>query len=65
MKVRDIIRRLSDDGWTQTSQKGSHRHFTHLTKPGKVTVNGHPGDDITGDLLRSIFRQAQLDWNSR
>lgn len=40
MKVRDILKRLAEDGWTQTSQKGSHRQFEHATKPGKVTVNG-------------------------
>ncbi|HMC66358.1 MAG TPA: type II toxin-antitoxin system HicA family toxin [Gemmataceae bacterium] len=35
MKVREVIRLLGDDGWVQVSQKGSHRHFSHPTKPGK------------------------------
>lgn len=58
MKVRDVIKRLADDGWTLKATKGSHRQFVHPVKPGKVTVNGHPGDDIQGALLHSMFRQA-------
>jgi predicted RNA binding protein YcfA (HicA-like mRNA interferase family) len=46
MKVRDVIRRLTDDGWVQVAQKGSHRQFKHPTKPGKVTVPGKPSDDL-------------------
>jgi predicted RNA binding protein YcfA (HicA-like mRNA interferase family) len=61
MKVRDIVRRLLDDGWTQTSQKGSHRQFEHPTKPGKVTVPGSPSDDIPLSTLKSILRQAGLE----
>jgi predicted RNA binding protein YcfA (HicA-like mRNA interferase family) len=61
MKVRDIVRRLLDDGWTQTSQKGSHRQFEHPTKPGKVTVPGSPSDDIPLGTLKSILRQAGLE----
>jgi predicted RNA binding protein YcfA (HicA-like mRNA interferase family) len=38
MKVRDVIRRLLDDGWVRVAQKGSHRQFKHPTKYGKVTV---------------------------
>jgi len=65
MKVRDVLRRLIDDGWIQAGQKGSHRHFTHRSKPGKVTVNGHPSDDVPIFVLRSIFRQAGLDWEQQ
>jgi predicted RNA binding protein YcfA (HicA-like mRNA interferase family) len=65
MKVRDLLKRLADDGWQQVGQKGSHRRFAHPSKPGKVTVNGHPGDEISGGLLRSIFRQAGWHWKTR
>src|SRR5436853_373116 len=46
MKARDVIRLLEDDGWIRVSQKGSHRHFKHPTKPGKVTVPGKLSDDL-------------------
>ena len=54
MKVRDILKRLTEDGWTLKNIEGSHRQFTHPTKPGKVTVNGKPGDDIQGWLVATI-----------
>jgi predicted RNA binding protein YcfA (HicA-like mRNA interferase family) len=60
MKVRDVIRRLTDDGWTQVSQRGSHRQFEHPTKPGKVTVPGQMSDEVPTGTLKSIFRQARL-----
>ncbi len=60
MKARDILRRLDDDGWRLKHTAGSHRQYTHPTKPGKVTVSGKPGDDIQGWLLASIWKQAGL-----
>jgi predicted RNA binding protein YcfA (HicA-like mRNA interferase family) len=59
-KARDLLTLLREDGWVQVGQKGSHRQFRHPTKPGRVTVNGHRGDDVQQDLLKSILRQAGL-----
>ena len=61
MKYRDIIRRLTDDGWEKVSQTGSHRQYQHRTKPGKVTVVGHLADDVPIGTLKSILRQAGLE----
>ncbi len=55
MKVRDVLRRLADDRWTQVGQRGSHRQFARPTKPGKVTINGHPGDEIPGGPCARFF----------
>ncbi|MGH9199411.1 MAG: type II toxin-antitoxin system HicA family toxin [Acidimicrobiia bacterium] len=60
MKYRELLRRLRDDGWYQVSQEGSHRQFKHPTKPGKVTVAGHPGQDVPPMMLNSILKQAQF-----
>ena len=38
MKISEIVRLLEQDGWTLKRTTGSHRHFTHPTKPGLVTV---------------------------
>jgi len=46
MKVRDIIKAIEADGWRMVAQKGSHRQFKHPAKSGRVTVPGHPGDDL-------------------
>lgn len=62
MKVRDVINRLEADGWQFHSQKGSHRHFTHASKPGRVTVPvTRMGEDLHPKTLASIFNQAQLE----
>jgi len=60
MKVSAIIREIMDDGWTLSRAKGSHRQFVHPTKPGVVTVAGHPSDDIDRGTLNSIRKQADL-----
>jgi predicted RNA binding protein YcfA (HicA-like mRNA interferase family) len=44
----------------KVAQKGSHRHFKHPTKPGKVTLPGKPSDDLPEGTYRSILRQAGL-----
>ncbi|MCZ7583509.1 MAG: type II toxin-antitoxin system HicA family toxin [Deltaproteobacteria bacterium] len=41
--------------------RGSHRQFKHPTKPGRVTVAGHPGHDLAPGTLNSILKQADLD----
>jgi len=61
MKVREVVRLLTNEGWVQVAQKGSHRQFTHAHKPGKVTVPGKLSDDIPIGTLKSILRQAGLE----
>ena len=60
MKIRDILKLILDDGWYQVDQDGSHRQFKHPTKKGRVTIAGHPGDDIAPKTLSSILNQAGL-----
>jgi predicted RNA binding protein YcfA (HicA-like mRNA interferase family) len=61
MKIRELIRIIEDDGWRFHSQKGSHRPYKHAAKPGRVTVAGHPNDDVHPKTLATIRRQAQLN----
>jgi len=60
MKVREILKLLKQDGWYLVTTEGSHRQFKHPTKSGRVTVSGHPGDDIHPKTLKSILTQAGL-----
>jgi predicted RNA binding protein YcfA (HicA-like mRNA interferase family) len=60
VKVRDVIRLIEANGWTQVRQRGSHRQFKHPTKPGLVTIAGKPGDDLAPGTLNSVLRQAGL-----
>jgi len=58
MKVRDILRKLKEDGWYHHSTRGSHRQFKHPSKSGRVTVPGKPGDDLAVGTVGSIYKQA-------
>jgi len=60
MKVREVIRLVTDDGWTIVSTEGSHRQFKHPTKTGRVTVSGSLGDDMPKGTLASVKRQTGL-----
>jgi predicted RNA binding protein YcfA (HicA-like mRNA interferase family) len=61
MKVRDVIRLIEDDGWRCVVVRGSHRQFTHGSKTGRVTISGHPGDDMPKGTLASVLRQARIE----
>ena len=58
MKVRDVIKLIEKDGWYHVVTQGSHRQYKHSTKPGRVTVAGHLGDDVQPKTLKSILTQA-------
>jgi predicted RNA binding protein YcfA (HicA-like mRNA interferase family) len=60
MKVRDVLMLIETDGWYQVAQKGSHRQFKHPVKPGRVTVAGHPSQEMDKGTLNSILKQAGL-----
>lgn len=54
---REVIRLLQADGWVLRNQKGSHCHFTHPTKKGKVTVP-HPEKDLPVGTIKSIEKHS-------
>ncbi|MBM4124954.1 MAG: type II toxin-antitoxin system HicA family toxin [Nitrospira sp.] len=60
MKVRDVIALIRADGWYEVTQRGSHRQFKHPTKKGRVTVAGHPSDEMAPGTLSSVLKQAQI-----
>jgi len=60
MKVRDAIKLIEKDGWYLVVTKGSHRQYKHSAKPGRVTIAGHPSDDLAPGTLNSVLKQAQL-----
>jgi predicted RNA binding protein YcfA (HicA-like mRNA interferase family) len=54
---REVIRKLRDEGWVAVGQTGSHLHFKHPSKRGKVTVP-HAKRDLPIGTLKSIERQS-------
>lgn len=61
MKTRDILRLILDEGWVQVAQRGSHRQFKHPSRPGKVTIAGHPSEEMNEGTRKSIFKQAGIE----
>ena len=49
----------NDDGWYFYGATGSHHHFKHPTKKGKVTIP-HPRKDIPHKTVKNIFKQADI-----
>jgi predicted RNA binding protein YcfA (HicA-like mRNA interferase family) len=58
VKVKDIIKRLQQEGWKQVRMRGSHRQFKHPLKKGRVTVSGKPSDNVAPGTTNSFFKQA-------
>jgi predicted RNA binding protein YcfA (HicA-like mRNA interferase family)/predicted RNase H-like HicB family nuclease len=61
LKIRDVIKLVEKDGWYQAAQKGSHRQYKHPTKPGYVTIAGHPRDDVAAGTLQSIPEASRVE----
>lgn len=59
-KAKELIKLLELDSWYQVRQKGSHRIFKHLQKPGTVVVPDHGPEDLKKGTLQSILKQAGL-----
>lgn len=61
MRIKDILKKLHNDGWYEVRQRGSHKQFKHPAKEGLVTLSYHKlSDEIAPGTLNSILKQAQL-----
>ena len=59
MTAIELEKMIVANGWYHVATKGSHKHFKHPVKPGKITIPQHRGDlDIK--TARSILKQAGL-----
>lgn len=61
MPIRPIEmeKEILADGWIFKNQTGSHKHYTHPSKPGKVTIPFHT-KDLPKGTENSIRKQAGL-----
>ncbi|MBR5970202.1 MAG: type II toxin-antitoxin system HicA family toxin [Lachnospiraceae bacterium] len=58
MTFREIDRLLRKDGWYEVSRTGSHHHYEHSEKPGKITVPEHAGRDLKKKTAHTILKSA-------
>jgi len=56
---KEVIRALEANGWYKVGQTGSHVHFKHEAKRGKITVP-HPVKDLPIGTLKSIEKASGI-----
>jgi predicted RNA binding protein YcfA (HicA-like mRNA interferase family) len=60
MKVRDVIKRLEQDGWRIARRAAIGNSITRRSQ-GPFTVAGHSSVDIPPGTLNNILKQAGLN----
>ncbi|MCD7717176.1 MAG: type II toxin-antitoxin system HicA family toxin [Lachnospiraceae bacterium] len=58
-KPLEMEREILKDGWIFDNQIGSHRHYKHPVKSGKVTIPFH-SKELSKGTENSIRKQAGL-----
>ena len=56
---REVMKQSEADGWYLVKVTGSHHHYKHPVKSGKVTIK-HPSKDVPPKTLKSIALQSGL-----
>jgi predicted RNA binding protein YcfA (HicA-like mRNA interferase family) len=59
MNFRELEKTIKADGWRLKNARGSHYHYSHPSKPGKVSLPCHKGD-INIRTVISVLRQAGI-----
>ncbi len=59
-KPKEMEREILAAGWIYKNQEGSHRHYVHPHRPGKVTIPFHC-KTLSIFVEKSIRKQAGLD----
>ena len=59
MTFKEVEKLIKNDGWIYEYARGSHFHYSHPTKKGKVVIPNHKGD-IPKGTVNSILKQAGL-----
>ena len=61
MTPKEAEAKIKKDGWRLVKIVGSHHHYKHSKKTGKVTIPFHKQPkDLDPKTLKSIFKQAGL-----
>lgn len=60
MNAKDIEKILKKDGWVLKNQEGSHKHYIHPTKKGKIQIPDHGKQDLKLKTANTILKDAGL-----
>ena len=56
---KEMERIILADGWYEVDQRGSHRHYKHPTKQGKITIPFH-SKDLSKRVENNILKFARI-----
>lgn len=59
-KVKLAKRIVEFFGWKYDYTTGSHHHFKHDEKPGKVTISGHDRETRKPDTWKRVVEQGDI-----
>lgn len=59
MRFKELERIIKKDGWYLKNSNGSHMHYVHPKKSGKITIPNHPGD-LDPQTVKSVLRAVGL-----
>lgn len=61
IKIKDLIKIITKDGWKKSDQTGSHLQYHHPNKKGKVTISAHRlGNTVPMGTQIKILKQAGI-----
>ena len=60
MKVKEVIKRLEDDGGVLVRQESSHRTYKKDGVAKNVAINGIDGKEVAPGVLAKIRRETGL-----
>lgn len=61
MTPKEAEQLIEEDGWRLVAIEGSHHHYKHLVKQGKVTIPFHKRPkDLSRKTISSILKQVGL-----
>jgi len=60
MTPKEMETKIKKDKWFLVKIEGSHHHYKHPSKPGKVTIPFH-AKELSKIVEKSIRKQAGLD----
>jgi predicted RNA binding protein YcfA (HicA-like mRNA interferase family) len=60
MTSKEVIKKLTDDGWLLRGIKGSQHIYIHQHKSGHISVP-HPKKDLGIGLVKKLLKLAGLD----
>ncbi len=60
MNFREADKLAKSCGWYEVKQVGSHHHYKHPNKPGKLTIPEHGGKDLNTKTVNNIKRWLEI-----